>query len=35
MDEDSFRTLSAADNQGNLAARVGLTVDQPVRIRAA
>jgi S-adenosylmethionine hydrolase len=33
--EDSFGTISAADNQGNLAARVGLTVDQPVRIRAA
>jgi len=33
--EDSFGTISAADNQGNLAARVGLAVDQPVRIRAA
>jgi S-adenosylmethionine hydrolase len=33
--EDSFGTLSAADNQGNIAARLGLAVDQPVRIRAA
>jgi S-adenosylmethionine hydrolase len=33
--EDSFGTISAADNQGNLAARLGLTVDQPIRIRAA
>jgi S-adenosylmethionine hydrolase len=33
--EDSFGTLSAADNQGNLAARIRLAVDQPVRIRAA
>ncbi|HET9613746.1 MAG TPA: SAM hydroxide adenosyltransferase, partial [Candidatus Limnocylindrales bacterium] len=33
--EDSFGTISAADNQGNLAARLGLVVDQPVRIRAA
>ena len=33
--EDSFGTISAADNQGNLAARLGLSVDQPIRIRAA
>ncbi|MFL5726614.1 MAG: S-adenosyl-l-methionine hydroxide adenosyltransferase family protein [Chloroflexota bacterium] len=33
--EDSFGTISAADNQGNLAARLGLTVDQPIRIRPA
>jgi S-adenosylmethionine hydrolase len=33
--EDSFGTISAADNQGNLAGRLGLVVDQPVRIRAA
>jgi S-adenosylmethionine hydrolase len=33
--EDSFGTISAADNQGNLAARLGLAVDQPIRIRAA
>jgi S-adenosylmethionine hydrolase len=33
--EDSSGTIAAADNQGNLAARLGLAVDQPVRIRAA
>jgi S-adenosylmethionine hydrolase len=33
--EDSFGTLSFADNQGNIAARLGLSVDQPARIRPA
>jgi S-adenosyl-L-methionine hydrolase (adenosine-forming) len=33
--EDSSGTIAAADNQGNIAARLGLAVDQPVRIRAA
>jgi S-adenosyl-L-methionine hydrolase (adenosine-forming) len=33
--EDSFGTLSLADNQGNIAARLGLQVDQPLRIRAS
>jgi S-adenosylmethionine hydrolase len=32
--EDSFGTLSLADNQGDVATRLGLTVDIPVRIRA-
>jgi S-adenosylmethionine hydrolase len=30
--EDSFGTISLADNQGDVAGRLGLTVDQPVRI---
>jgi len=33
--ENSSGTIAAADNQGNLAARLGLAVDQPIRIRAA
>ena len=33
--EDSEGNLSLADNQGNAAERLGLTVDRPVRIRAA
>jgi S-adenosylmethionine hydrolase len=33
--EDSFGTISLADNQGDVASRLGLLVDQAVRIRAA
>jgi S-adenosylmethionine hydrolase len=33
--EDSFGTISLADNQGNIAGRLGLVVDQPLRIVAA
>ena len=33
--EDSFGTISFADNQGDVSDRLGLAVDQPVRIRAA
>ena len=33
--EDSFGTISLADNQGDIAGRLGLTVDRPIRIRAA
>lgn len=33
--EDSFGLVSFADNQGNVARRLGLVPDQPVRIRAA
>jgi len=33
--EDSFGTISLADNQGNVAGRLGLEVDQPVRIGRA
>jgi S-adenosylmethionine hydrolase len=33
--EDSFGTLSLADNQGNVAGRLGLEVGRPVRIRSA
>jgi len=33
--EDSFGLVSFADNQGNVAARLGIVADQPVRIRAA
>jgi hypothetical protein len=33
--EDSFGRLAYADNQGNVAARLGARVDQPVRIRPA
>ena len=33
--EDSFGLVSLADNQGNVAERLGLTPDRPVRIRAA
>jgi S-adenosylmethionine hydrolase len=33
--EDSFGTISLADNQGNIAARLGLSTDQPARIRPA
>ncbi len=33
--EDSFGTISFADNQGNIAARLDLAVDQPARIRPA
>ena len=33
--EDSAGHLSLADNQGNAAERLGLTLDRPVRIRAA
>jgi S-adenosylmethionine hydrolase len=32
---DSSGTISMSDNQGNIAGRLGLAVDQPVRIRAA
>jgi S-adenosylmethionine hydrolase len=32
--EDSFGTISLADNQGNVAGRLGLSVDQPLRIVA-
>ena len=32
--EDSFGTISLADNQGDIAGRLGLLVDQPARIRA-
>ena len=28
--QDSFGTISLADNQGNVAARLGLVVDQPI-----
>jgi S-adenosylmethionine hydrolase len=33
--EDSFGTISLADNQGSIASRLGLAVDRPARIRAA
>jgi hypothetical protein len=33
--EDSFGLVSMADNQGNIAQRLGLELDMPVRIRAA
>jgi hypothetical protein len=33
--QDSSGTISLSDNQGDVAARLGLHVDQPVRIRAA
>jgi S-adenosylmethionine hydrolase len=33
--EDSFGRLAIADNQGNVTARLGLRIDQPVVIRAA
>lgn len=33
--EDSFGLVSLADNQGNVAKRLGLIADRPVRIRAA
>jgi hypothetical protein len=33
--QDSSGTISLSDNQASIAARLGLTVDQPVRIRAA
>ncbi len=33
--EDSFGLVSIADNQGNIAARLGLSADDPVRITAA
>ena len=33
--EDSFGLVSLADNQGNVARRLGLVPDRPVRIRAA
>jgi S-adenosylmethionine hydrolase len=33
--EDSFGTISRADNQGDIAGRLGLTVDRPIRILAA
>jgi S-adenosylmethionine hydrolase len=33
--EDSFGLVSFADNQGNVAARLGIVADQPVRVRAA
>ena len=33
--EDSFGLVSLADNQGNVARRLGLVADRPVRIRAA
>jgi S-adenosylmethionine hydrolase len=33
--EDSSGTISFSDNQGNIAARLGLAVDQPTRIRPA
>jgi hypothetical protein len=32
---DSSGTISMSDNQGSIAARLDLRVDQPVRIRAA
>ncbi len=32
--EDSFGLVSIADNQGNIAARLGLVADEPVRITA-
>jgi S-adenosylmethionine hydrolase len=32
---DSSGTLSFSDNQGNIASRLGLVVDQPARIRPA
>lgn len=32
--EDSFGTISLADNQGDIAGRLGLSVDRPIRIRA-
>jgi S-adenosylmethionine hydrolase len=35
MYEDSFGLVSIADNQGNIAARLGLEPDLRVRIRAA
>jgi S-adenosylmethionine hydrolase len=33
--QDSFGLVSLADNQGNVAARLGLVPDRPVRLRAA
>jgi S-adenosylmethionine hydrolase len=33
--EDSSGTISLSDNQGNIAARLGLAVDRPARIRPA
>jgi S-adenosylmethionine hydrolase len=33
--QDSSGTISFSDNQGNIAARLGLAVDQPARIRPA
>jgi S-adenosylmethionine hydrolase len=33
--QDSSGTISLSDNQASIAARLGLTVDQPIRIRAA
>ena len=33
--QDSLGTISLSDNQASIAARLGLAVDQPVRIRAA
>jgi S-adenosylmethionine hydrolase len=33
--QDSSGTISLSDNQGNVAERLGLMVDQPIRIRAA
>jgi S-adenosylmethionine hydrolase len=33
--QDSSGTIALSDNQGNVAERLGLRVDQPVRIRAA
>jgi S-adenosyl-L-methionine hydrolase (adenosine-forming) len=33
--EDSFGLVSFADNQGNVAARLGIAADQPVRVSAA
>jgi S-adenosylmethionine hydrolase len=33
--EDSFGLVSFADNQGNVAARLGIVADQPVRVSAA
>lgn len=32
--EDSFGTISLADNQGNIAGRLGLSVDEPITIHA-
>ncbi|HEY8632590.1 MAG TPA: SAM hydroxide adenosyltransferase, partial [Candidatus Limnocylindrales bacterium] len=33
--EDSSGTISLSDNQGDIATRLGLVVDQPARIRSA
>jgi S-adenosylmethionine hydrolase len=32
---DSSGTISMSDNQGSIAGRLGLAVDQPIKIRAA